>query len=284
MSGSRRAIVPTPARTIGVYAILLVGAVVWVAPIVVMVTASLKPDERVLSEIGTLAGLDPLDGSLQNYRDVFVRVPFGRIFFNTVFINGSIVVAGLVVNSLAAYALARLRWPGRRLVLALVLALLVVPFEAVALPLFYGTAVLGWRDTYLVQILPFVATSMSIYLFYTFFLDFPREVEEAATVDGAGPWRIFLEIVVPQSGPVFATVAIVTFLLQWGMYLWPLLVTTRVDVRPLPLGIATFRTLPPVQWGDIMAFAVLMVAPVAVAFVVLQRWFVRSVAASGVKG
>ena len=147
-------------------------------------------------------------------------------------------------------------WTGK---VPLVLALLVVPFEAVALPLFYGTAMIGWRDGYLVQVAPFVATALSIYLFYTFFLDFPEEVEDAATVDGAGPWRVFFQIVVPQSRPVFATVAIVTFLLHWGMYLWPLLVTTRVDARPLPLGIATFRTLPPVQWGDIMAFAVLMV-------------------------
>ena len=283
MSGHRPGFAWT-VRSGAAHMLLASWALAWLAPILVMIVASLKPDGRVLAEVGTLEGLNPIGGTLENYRDVFERVPFGRIFLNTVIINGGIVLAGLVVNSIAAYALARLRWPGRRLALALVLALLVVPFEAVALPLFYGTAVVGWRDTYLVQIAPFVATALSIYLFYAFFVDFPEEVEDAATVDGAGPWRVFFEIVVPQSRPIFATVAIVTFLLHWGMYLWPLLVTTRVDVRPLPLGIATFRTLPPVQWGDIMAFAVLMVAPVALVFVVLQRWFVRSVAATGVKG
>jgi multiple sugar transport system permease protein len=264
----------------------LVGAaaLVWMAPVLIMIVASLKPDAHVLAEAGTLRGLIPTEAYLQNYRDVFERVAFGRIFRNTLLINGAIVLGGLVVNSTAAYALARLRWPGRRLALALVLALLVVPFEAVALPLFYGTSVLGWRDSYSVQIAPFLANALSIYLFYTFFLGFPREVEEAARVDGAGPWRTFLSVVVPQSRPVFATVAIATFIIHWGLYLWPLLVTTTVDVRPLPLGIATFRTLPPLQWGDIMAFAVLMVAPVAVAFFFMQRWFVKSVATAGMKG
>lgn len=260
------------------------AALVWVAPILVMVSASLRPEARVLSEAGSFRGMIPTAPTLENYRDVFERVAFARIFWNTLVINASIVVGGLVVNSLAGYALARLRWPGRGLTLAFVLALLIVPFEAIAVPLFYATTSLGWRDTYFVQILPFVANALSIYIFYTFFLGLPRELEDAARVDGAGPWRIFFEIVVPSSKTVFTTVAIVTFVLHWGLYLWPLLVTSRVDVRPLPLGIAAFRTLPPIQWGDVMAFAVMMVAPVALIFLVLQRWFARSVATTGIKG
>lgn len=278
----------TSSRRFGAHALahvlLVLAALVWVAPVLVMVVASLKPESRVLTEAGTLRALVPSDPTLDNYGDVLRRTAFVRILFNTVVINGGIVLGALVVDSMAGYALARLRWPGRRVVLGVVLALLVVPFEAIAVPLFWGTTVLGWRDTYLVQILPFVANAVAVYLFYTFFLGVPREIEDSARVDGAGPWRVYLEIVVPQAGSVFAAVAIVMFLLHWGLYLWPLLVTSRVDVRPLPLGIATFRTLPPVQWGDIMAFAVLMVAPVAAVFAVLQRWFVRSVATAGLKG
>jgi multiple sugar transport system permease protein len=273
----------TPGR-IATYAALAAAALVWVAPILVMITASLRPEGRVLPEAGTLRGLVPTDPTFENYADVFQRVAFTRMFWNTLVINASIVVGGLAVNATAAYALARLEWPGRRWSLALVLALLIVPFEAIAVPLFYAVTTLGWRDGYLVQILPFVANALSIFIFYTFFLDFPRAVEDAARIDGAGPWRTFVEIVVPSSRTVFATVAIVTFVLHWGLYLWPLLVTTRVDARPLPLGIATFRALPPVQWGDVMAFAVLMVAPVAILFAILQRWFARSVAAAGIKG
>lgn len=283
MSGRWRGGGSVPARA-ATYLLLAVGALLWVAPVIVMVIASLKPDALVLPEAGSLRAFAPSDASLDNYRDVFRRVPFGRILLNSLVINGAIVGAGLVVNATAAYALARLRWSGRNLVLASVLALLVLPFEAIAVPLFYETTVVGWRDDYLVQIVPFVGNALSIYLFYTFFLGFPREVEDAARMDGAGPWRIFLEIVVPQTRAAFAAVAIITFLLNWGMYLWPLLVTNGPGVRPLPLGIAAFRSLPPLQWGDIMAFAVLMVAPVVVVFLVLQRWFVRGVATTGVRG
>jgi multiple sugar transport system permease protein len=203
---------------------------------------------------------------------------------NSILIVGSIVLGGLVVNSMAGYALARLQWRGRGAMFRVVLALMILPLEAIAVPLFYQTTVLGWRDTYMVQIVPFVANAFSIYLFYTFFLGMPRELEEAARIDGAGIWRMLVEIIFPNAKPAFAAAAITTFLMYWGLYLWPLMVTTHEDIRPLPLALATFRTLPPLKWGDIMAFAVMMVGPVLVVFVVFQRWFVRGVAASGIKG
>jgi multiple sugar transport system permease protein len=190
---------------------------------------------------------------------------------------------GLVVNSLAGYALARLRFRGREALLAGVLALLVVPLEAIAVPLFYEVTVLGGRDTYWAQIVPFVANGLSIYLFYSFFLGLPRELEDAARIDGAGPLRTYVEIIVPAARPAFLAVTIVTFLLHWGLYLWPLMITSSVAVRPLPVGMAAFRTLPPLQWGDLMAFAVMMVAPAVVLFLALQRWFVAGVATVGLK-
>jgi len=273
-----------PLATAAAFAALAVCAAVVVAPVAVMVAGSLKPDDLVLAEAGSWRALVPARISLDNYRDVFDRVPFGHYLLSSLLINCGIVGIGLVVNSMAGYALARLEWPGRRRVLAAVMAVLVVPFEAIAVPLFYQLTAIGWRDTHLVQIVPFIANPLSIYLFYAFFLDLPRELEEAARVDGAGPLRTFLHIVVPNSRPAFASVTIVTFLLYWGMYLWPLLITTREGARPLPLAVASFQTLPPLQWGDIMAFGVMMVAPVLVMFVILQRWFVRGVAATGIKG
>jgi len=232
----------------------------------------------------SLQALLPGAAGLQNYRDVFARIPFGRYLWNSALINGLIVGLGLIVNALAGYALARLRWRGRGMMLALVLALLVIPFEAIAVPLFYQLSALGWRNDYLVQVFPFVANPLAIYLFYSFFLGLPRELEEAARVDGAGIMRTFFVIVIPNAKPVFATVAIVSFLLYWGMYLWPLLMTVDDAVRPLPLAIASFYTLPPVQWGDILAFGVMMVAPVLVIFIAFQPWFVRGIATSGLKG
>ncbi|HKK04907.1 MAG TPA: carbohydrate ABC transporter permease [Gammaproteobacteria bacterium] len=267
------------------YLFVFASAALFVAPILFMLVGSLKPDARVLAEAGGWHAFWPGSGaSGQNYTDVFHRVPFARYLVNSLWINGLIVALGLPVNAFAGYALARLRWRGRELALAAVLAILVIPFEAIAVPLFYELTALGMRDSYTVQVIPFIANPLSIYLFYSFFLGLPRELEEAARVDGAGVLRTFLTIVVPNAKAAFASVTIVTFLFYWGMYLWPLLVTGGPKVRPLPLGIATFYTLPPLQWGDILAFGMMMVAPVLVIFVIFQRWFVRGVAATGLKG
>ena len=266
------------------YTGLVLVAFLFLAPIVFMILGSLKPDERVLLDAGSLAAFLPADASLQNYRDVFARVPFVRYLLNSAFITGMIVIGGLVVNSLAGYAFSRMKWRGRDLLFALVPAIMIIPLEAIAVPLFYQVTLFGWRDTYVVQIFPFMANAFSIYLFYTFFLGLPRELEEAAYMDGAGVLRTFLWIVVPNSRPVFATVAILTFLTQWGAFLWPLMVTSGERVRPLPLAISTFHSLPPLQWGDIFAFGVMMVAPILTVFLVFQRWFVRGVATTGIKG
>ncbi|MGB5297600.1 MAG: carbohydrate ABC transporter permease [Thiogranum sp.] len=271
-------------RMLSVYLVLTTLAFMFLVPVVMMLFGSFKPDDQVLVQAGRLGSLLPAEFSWFNYQDVFARVPFARYLFNSAFISFCIVAGGLLVNSLAAYAFARLQWPGRDWVLLVVVALMIIPLEAIAVPLFYEVTLLGWRDTYWVQIIPFIANAFSIYLFYSFFLSLPRELEEAARIDGAGPWRIFFRIVAPNAKPVFATVAILSFLTQWGALLWPLMVTHSEAVRPLPLGIATFYSLPPLQWGDIFAFGVMMVTPVLLIFVLFQRWFVQGVATTGVKG
>jgi multiple sugar transport system permease protein len=259
-------------------------ALLYIAPLIMMFSGSLKPDHRVLLESGSLTAFLPTDLSLQNYADVFRRSDFLGFFFNSLVITSCIVICGLLVNSLAAYAFARLQWRGRDLLFNLVLALMILPFEAIAIPLFYGASILGLRDTYTVQILPFIANAFSIYLFYSFFIGMPKEFEEAARLDGASTLRIFFSIIMPNAKPVFASVAILTFLTWWGSYLWPMLVTIGPTVRPLPVAIASFFTLPPLQWGDILAFGMMMVSPVLLLFIIFQRWFVRGVASSAIKG
>jgi len=266
------------------YGGLALAASLFLAPIAFMIVGSLKPDERVLLDAGSMAAFVPEGASLQNYRDVLARVPFARYLLNSALISSMIVAGGLAVNSLAGYAFSRIRWRGRDPLFALVPAIMVIPLEAIAVPLFYQVTLFGWRDTYVVQILPFVANAFSIYLFYTFFLGLPRELEEAARMDGAGALRTFLWVVVPNSRPVFTTAAILTFLTQWGAFLWPLMVTSAERVRPLPLAVSTFYSLPPLQWGDIFAFGVMMVAPILGVFLVFQRWFVRGVVTTGIKG
>ncbi len=266
------------------YFILILLAFLFVSPILFMIVGSLKSDELVLAESGSIKAFISSNISFQNYKDVFERVNFARFFFNSLFITSLIVVMGLFINSMAAYAFARMKWKHRDILFAGILALMIIPFEAIAVPLFFQITLIGWRNTYIAQILPFIANAFSIYLFYTFFIDLPKELEEAAKIDGASTYRTFFEIIVPISRPVFATVTILTFLTQWGSFLWPVMITTGEEVRPLPVAIAEFQTLPPLQWGDIMAFGVMMVAPILAIFILFQKWFVKGVASSGIKG
>ncbi|MEW8523648.1 MAG: carbohydrate ABC transporter permease [Candidatus Thiodiazotropha endolucinida] len=265
---------------------LLLGgmAALFIVPLLMMFVGSLKPDQSILVEGGSLAAFMPSEVSLQNYTDVFRRSDFLRYFFNSLFITGCIVSSGLLVNSMAAYAFARLQWRGRDPLFNLVLALMILPFEAIAIPLFYGASMLGLRDSFSIQIVPFIANAFAIYLFYSFFIGMPKELEEAARLDGASTLRIFFSIIMPNAKPVFASVAILTFLTWWGSYLWPMMVTIGPSVRPLPVAIASFFTLPPLNWGDILAFGVMMVLPVLLLFIIFQRWFVRGVASSAIKG
>lgn len=265
------------------YCILTLTVLFFIAPVLFMFIGSLKPEGTILTEAGTWRALFPERVTLQNYRDALVRTAFLSNLVNSVIINALIVIPGLFVNSLAGYALARLRWRGRKTALVFILAVMIIPFEAIAVPLFYQVTTLGWRDSYSVQCVPFIAYPLSIYLFYSFFLGLPRELEESARIDGAGPFRTFFTIIAPNAKPAFGSVAIVTLLLFWGMYLWPLLVTAGEQVRPLPLGIATFYTLPPRQWGDILAYGVMMVSPMLIVFLAFQPWFVKGVATTGMK-
>ena len=262
-------------------------------PIVFMLVTSFKPNEtQVLRDVSGLTAFVPYgELGLQNYRDVFARAPFGRYMFNSVFIVGIMVTLGLLFNSMAAYALARMRWRFRGLMLSIIIALIIIPFEAVAVPMlqlvnnlpwFGGKTT--WLDSYHVQIIPFIADAFSIFLFYQFFIGLPKDLEEAALVDGAGRFRIYWNIIVPLSRPVFATVAILQFLAHWGDYLWPLMVTRGETYRPLMVGMQQFFGQQPRLWGDIMAFASMITIPVLIVFLLFQKWFVQSVATTGVKG
>lgn len=267
------------------YLVMTAFALFFLFPLVYMFASSFKPDAVVLSGSDSFAAFWPTPfAGPENYLDAFERASFGRVFVNSVIISGSIVALGLIVNSLLGYALARMRFPGRTAIVAIVIALTIIPFESLAVPLLALMSEVGWLDTYHVQILPFVANPLFVYLFYTFFLGVPRSLEEAARIDGAGPVRVFVSIVAPLAKPSYATMAILGFLFSWGQLLWPVMVTRGIDVRPLPVGIGTFRTAPPIAWGDIMAYAAMMTLPLLVIFLVFQRYFVRGVASSGVKG
>jgi multiple sugar transport system permease protein len=267
------------------YVLMVLLAAFFLFPLIYMYVSSFKPDDAVLADSSSLSGFLPTPfAGMQNYSDAIDRASVLRVFVNSTVISTCIVGLGLLVNSLFGYALARLRFRGRRPMIAVIIALIIIPFEALAVPLLLLSAKVGILDTYLVQILPFVANPLYVYLFYTFFLNIPKDLEEAARVDGAGPVRIFRSVVAPLAKPAYATMAILGFLFSWGQFLWPVMVTRGVSVRPLPLGIGVFKTTPPVQWGDIMAYAALMTLPLLIVFLVFQRHFVEGVARSGIKG
>jgi multiple sugar transport system permease protein len=196
----------------------------------------------------------------------------------------TIVIFGLTVNSLIAYALARLRFKGRGVLLTVIIALIIIPLEAVVVPLLLIVNRFGWLESYHVQIIPFIADPFSIFLFYQFFIGLPKDMEEAALVDGASLFGIYWRIVLPLSRPVFATVAILQFLVHWNDFLWPLMVTRAETYRPLMVAIQQFFSQDPKVWGDIMAFASMITIPVLLVFLLFQKWFVQSVATTGVKG
>ncbi|HET7800270.1 MAG TPA: carbohydrate ABC transporter permease [Humibacillus xanthopallidus] len=263
-------------------------------PLLFMIVSSFKPDLQIFDDLGSIKAFLPTGNiSADNYTGVFGRVPFAQFMMNSVIITVVTVVLGIVVNSMAAFALARIGFKGGGIVLGIILATLIVPFETLALPLLWWSNKLpfigpdgiseGWLDTYQVQIIPFIANAFSIFLFYQYFDSIPKELDEAAKVDGAGWFRIYRSIVMPLSGPAIATVAILTFLPMWNQYLWPLMAVQTEELRPVMVGIDYFKQLN-TSWGQIMAYATMITAPVLILFIAFQRSFINSIASSGVKG
>src|SRR5437016_946124 len=275
------------------YLLMILLAIFFLFPTVFMLVSSLKANEnQLLQDVSTVKAFIPYgDISLQNYSDALHRLPFGLYLFNSVVIVTCIVVLGLLVNSLIAYALARIPFPGRKLLVLAIVIMIVIPFESIAVPLlllvnqlpwFDGSTT--WIDSLQVQILPFIADAFSIFLFYQFFIDIPKDIEEAARVDGASRLRMYWQLIVPLSRPVFAVVAIWQFLTHIGDFLWPLLVTRGNTYRPLMVGMRVFFGQAPLRWGDVMAFASMITIPVLLIFLLFQKWFLRSVASTGIQG
>jgi multiple sugar transport system permease protein len=272
-------------KLISQYVSLVVVTAVFFAPIYYMIIGSFKPNNQVLDGLG---GFIPHDLNFNNYVNVFTRFDsestgfFWQFYVTSIIVSAVIVAGGLIVNSMAAFALARLRWRGQKVVMLFVVLLVILPFEAIAVPLF---SLLGdFRNTLEVQYVPFIASAFSIFLFYTFFIGLPAEIQEAARIDGAGPFRTFFQVIVPMSKPVFASVTILSFLSAWNSFLFPLMMVDQANVRPLPLAMTVFYQEQQKAWGNIFAFGVLLIMPVMIVFLAFQKFFVQSVASSAVKG
>jgi len=267
-------------------------------PLVFMVMSSLKPDFNVLEDTGSIRAFLPVGPiSFNNYLGVFDRIPFFMFVMNSLIVATITTVLGLVVNSMMGFALARMRFQGKNLVFALIISTLILPFEVMAIPLLYLMVNLpvlnftggphftkGLFNDYQVQILPFIASAVSIFLFMQYFKTLPKELDEAARVDGASWFMIYRKIAMPLAGPAIGTVSILTFLPMWNSYIWPVMTVQDERYRPIMVGLQYFYVNFGTAWGQIMAYLTLLTIPVVILFLSMQRFFVNSIATTGVNG
>ena len=280
------------------YVPLLILVFFFTFPLVFMIVSSFKGSNQVIfSDLRSIRAFLPVgDLTLANYDRVFTDSNFPRYLANSVGIAVVTILLALLVNSMAAYALSRLKWPGQKLILSIIIATLIIPGAASIMPMLLLVSRLpslsfadgitltqGWLDTYHVQIIPFLTSAFSIFLFYQFFQDIPKELDEAALVDGASRFQIYYRIIVPISGPVFASVAILTFIASWNSFIWPIMTIQSDELRPVMVGLRFFFQRD-TQWGEIMAYTTLITLPVMVFFFIFQSAFVKSVATTGLKG
>jgi multiple sugar transport system permease protein len=264
----------------GLYALLVAGAAVMLLPFVWMVATSLKPEADVFRYPTELLPRAP---TLVAYREVWQRIPFGRFFVNSLVFAGGVTLLSLFLDSLTAFALARLRFRGRELCFWLILATLMVPFQITLIPLFVTVYEFGWLDTYAGLIVPRATNAFGIFLLRQFFVSVPREFDDAARLDGASDFRIYWQIVLPLAKPALATLAIFHFMYNWNDFLWPLVITSSTEMRTLPAGLTLFMGQFVIEHAVLMAGATISLVPLALAFLLAQRYFVRGVVMSGLK-
>jgi multiple sugar transport system permease protein len=253
-------------------------AVLTVFPLVWMLTSSFKGADEVLS-----SDLVPGHPTLGNFSYVLTKVPFPRYLLNSFVVSAVVTVAALLFHSMAAYALARLRFPGRDAVFMALFSTLLITAPVILVPLFLIAHQLGLLDSYAGLIVPAIFNAYGIFLLRQFYLSIPRELEQAAMVDGCGYWGVYWNVILPLSRPVFSALAVLFFLANWNAFLWPLIITTDPDLNVIQLGIASFQQEHGADWNDILAASTLAALPTLVLFALFQRRIVESIKTSGLK-
>lgn len=258
--------------------------ILFLSPLIWMVSASLKENRDIFKNINHLTTFIPKNITMSNYSEMLERSNMiGIILFSMLYIS-IVIVGGLIVNLLAGYAIARLNFPGRKLVLGLILAFYIVPFETTVLPLYLICNKMSITNTIWALCLPFVADCFNIFLFKQFFEGFPKDLNEAAAIDGCGILGTFVKIVIPNSLPIMATSIVLTIVSRWSDFMWPLMAVTDPKLRTVQLGIQVFFTDPPIKYGPIMAALVFTTLPIILIFLFLQKYYVQGVTSSGIKG
>lgn len=263
------------------YTVLAVGLALWLVPFVWMLLGSVKTQGEILRRPPTWWPEDPTG---DNFAQWFGPLDFGHFFTNSLIVAVATVLGNIVFCSMVGYALAKMEFPGKRVLFVLVMVTLMVPGVVTFVPLFVMVSSLGLVDTYPALILPFITAPIGVFLMRQFIHGIPDALLEAARLDGAGEWRIFSRIVMPLCGPPLATLGILTFLSSWNNFLWPLVSAQSEDMYTLPVALSLYSTgQNATNYGLLLAGSVLVIGPIIALFVFLQRWFIRGVATTGLK-
>jgi multiple sugar transport system permease protein len=265
----------------GVHLLIYALALTMLFPFLWMVSTSLKPETEVFNWPPKLLPWPP---RWANYSDAWRIAPFGRYFFNTAFVAVSVTAVSLLLNSLAAYAFARLRFPGRDAVFMLLLATMMIPFQVTMIPTFLILHRLGWLDSYLGLMVPGFAGAFGIFMLRQFMLGIPEDLLDAARIDGGTELTVYARVVLPLTRPALATLATFTFMGAWNDFILPLMVVKSDEMRTLTLAVAALSTgFYVMSWPLMMAAATFVILPVMVAFLFAQRYFTRSIVLGGFK-
>ncbi|HEY9874517.1 MAG TPA: carbohydrate ABC transporter permease [Candidatus Obscuribacterales bacterium] len=269
-------------KYVWMYGILGAIAIAMLFPLLWLVSTALKsPSENIFQSPPQLLPSQP---TLQNFATVWQSNPFGQYLFNSTVVAVLTVGLNLLFCSLAAYPLARLDFRGKDVIFAVVVSTIMIPFQIVMIPLYILTVQLGLRNTYLGIILPAIASAFGIFLLRQAFQGVPKELEEAARMDGCSELGLWWHIMLPAIRPALVTLAIFVFIGSWSDFLWPLIVTDRPEYYTLPLGVATLASTFSLDWRLIAAGSVISIAPVLLFFLLMQRYIVPTDTGSGVKG
>ncbi|MET0302453.1 MAG: carbohydrate ABC transporter permease [Microbacteriaceae bacterium] len=269
-------------RSILAHASLVVAAGLFLVPLIYAFFAAFKPSAEVMSTPPSLLGSE---FRWSNFVDVFTYAPFATYIINSFLVSMAGVIIVLAVSATAGYAFGRLRWPGRDIVFVLFLGTLMVPQEVLMVPMFVLMQWFGWVDTYQSLVLPWAFTAFGTFLMRQFFRGIPYELEEAARVDGAGPVRTFVQVILPLAGSALAVLAVFTFMNYWNSYLWPLItISDYSSLGTLPIGLASFSNQNGTRWDLQMAASIISMIPTTVLVIVLQKHLVKGIATSGIGG
>jgi len=249
-------------------------------PFVWGISTSLKDMREVLASPFSII---PREITLVNYKNVVKSIPIVRFFINSLIVSVTITVSQLFTCSLSAYAFARLKFPFRDGLFYILLGTMMIPQHVIMIPVYIILNFFRLIDTYAAMIVPFISGAFGTFLLRQFFLTIPKELEEAATLDGCGHLRFLFRIMIPLSRPILATLAIFTFMWSWNNYLWPLIVTNRIEIRTLQYGLAMFKEEGGLNWGQLMAGTTIATVPILVMFLVMQRQFIQGITLTGLR-